>query len=196
MTKPSLFSLVAAAPCCWPPLPGARPAHQTRRHPQADRTHNPRVTTWCGSRFSSTNKTSAPASIDGGYGGFTKKSWLRYQESQGTKPGEEFDARRLHLRRSDLHDLHRHQGRPRRARHDPYVAGRTGQGKSAALHQHARTHRRALPRRRRFPEETQRAARTSTNSRRATGQGAQRRAAVQSRAGVRPAAVHRRAREG
>ena len=33
-----------------------------------------------------------PGRIDGGYGGFTKKSWMRYQESQGTVPKEEFDA--------------------------------------------------------------------------------------------------------
>ncbi len=34
-----------------------------------------------------------PGRIDGGYGGFTKKSWMRYQESQGTTPTEEFDAK-------------------------------------------------------------------------------------------------------
>ena len=34
-----------------------------------------------------------PGRIDGGYGGFTKKSWLRYQESQGMTPKEEFDAK-------------------------------------------------------------------------------------------------------
>ena len=33
-----------------------------------------------------------PGRIDGGYGGFTKKSWARYQESQGLTPVEEFDA--------------------------------------------------------------------------------------------------------
>ncbi len=33
-----------------------------------------------------------PGRIDGGYGGFTKKSWMRYQESQGMTPTEEFDA--------------------------------------------------------------------------------------------------------
>ena len=33
-----------------------------------------------------------PGKIDGAYGGFTKKSWLRYQEAQGTKPEEKFDA--------------------------------------------------------------------------------------------------------
>ncbi len=34
-----------------------------------------------------------PGRIDGGYGGFTKKSWLRYQESQGITPKEQFDAK-------------------------------------------------------------------------------------------------------
>ena len=33
-----------------------------------------------------------PGRIDGGYGGFTKKSWMRYQESRGETPKEEFDA--------------------------------------------------------------------------------------------------------
>ena len=36
-----------------------------------------------------------PGRIDGGYGGFTKKSWMRYQESQGTTPKEEFDAKKF-----------------------------------------------------------------------------------------------------
>jgi lipoprotein-anchoring transpeptidase ErfK/SrfK len=32
-----------------------------------------------------------PGKIDGQYGGFTRKSWLRYQESQGMKPVDTFD---------------------------------------------------------------------------------------------------------
>ena len=36
-----------------------------------------------------------PGRIDGGYGGFTKKSWMRYQESRGETPREEFDAARF-----------------------------------------------------------------------------------------------------
>ena len=36
-----------------------------------------------------------PGRIDGGYGGFTKKSWMRYQESRGETPKEEFDAARF-----------------------------------------------------------------------------------------------------
>ena len=35
----------------------------------------------------------APGKIDGAYGGFTKKSWLLYQEAQGMKPSETFDAK-------------------------------------------------------------------------------------------------------
>ena len=35
----------------------------------------------------------APGKIDGAYGGFTKKSWLLYQEAQGMKPAEAFDAK-------------------------------------------------------------------------------------------------------
>ena len=35
----------------------------------------------------------APGKIDGAYGGFTKKSWLLYQEAQGMKPSEAFDAK-------------------------------------------------------------------------------------------------------
>ena len=37
-----------------------------------------------------------PGKIDGEYGGFTKKSWLRFQEAQGTKmPDEKFDAKKF-----------------------------------------------------------------------------------------------------
>ena len=35
----------------------------------------------------------APGKIDGAYGGFTKKSWLLYQEAQGMKPADAFDAK-------------------------------------------------------------------------------------------------------
>ena len=35
----------------------------------------------------------APGKIDGAYGGFTRKSWLLYQEAQGMKPADAFDAR-------------------------------------------------------------------------------------------------------
>ena len=34
-----------------------------------------------------------PGKIDGAYGGFTKKSWLLYQEAQGVKPVETFDPK-------------------------------------------------------------------------------------------------------
>ncbi len=34
-----------------------------------------------------------PGKIDGAYGGFTRKSWLRYQEAQGKQPDERFDAK-------------------------------------------------------------------------------------------------------
>ena len=35
----------------------------------------------------------SPGKIDGRYGGFTAKSWQRYQQSQGTTPTDKFDAK-------------------------------------------------------------------------------------------------------
>ena len=35
----------------------------------------------------------SPGKIDGRYGGFTAKSWQRYQQSQGTTPTDQFDAK-------------------------------------------------------------------------------------------------------
>ena len=37
----------------------------------------------------------SPGKIDGRYGGFTAKSWQRFQQSQGTTPTDKFDAKTL-----------------------------------------------------------------------------------------------------
>ncbi len=93
MIKPSLFTLLAGGLLLAVAVPvHARPASKQAATPkpigpQPSRDDVVRLQIFLD------EQNFGPGRIDGGYGGFTKKSWLRYQESQGTTPKEEFDAK-------------------------------------------------------------------------------------------------------
>ena len=94
MTKPALLALLAGSvflasdPAPLQARPAAKPAATPKAAgPQPSRDDVVRLQIFLD------EQNFGPGRIDGGYGGFTKKSWLRYQESQGTTPQETFDAK-------------------------------------------------------------------------------------------------------
>ncbi len=70
----------------------AAPAHARPTKPEAQPKFTPSRDDVVRLQIFLDEQNFGPGRIDGGYGGFTKKSWARYQESQGQTPKEEFDA--------------------------------------------------------------------------------------------------------
>lgn len=95
MTKPFFFTLATAGVLLVAASPSqARPNAKPATSPKSTGSQPPRDDVVRLQIFLD-EQNFGPGRIDGGYGGFTKKSWLRYQESQGAAPKEEFDAKKF-----------------------------------------------------------------------------------------------------